>query len=1082
MLDQIIKRKTLIIGIGGTGCAVVGNVIHLLEKKFEREQSELSSAAIQFLAFDTDANERKKDDRSILFKDNIHILNGHKIKEKIKHFYLPENNSYHTWFPDIKSKYIKERDLRSEEGAGQYRAIGRLAYCEDQRKIEAKITKALDYLKGIDNKELGANIDVYLISSLAGGTGSGMLVDIAYFLQLDSYKSISQVQISTYGMLLLPNVFKNSDKGRRIRPNTYAALKELNTFYLTSIDFKMEYAIKGERKFDKGKVTPFSRLFLFNNMLKNRELTEVKDICKYIGKTTYLRIVSEVTDSGLSVTNNIANLDEKDQKDGVTLMENGYVFSAMSGVRIEFPDNNKLKEIFKNQLVKYIHIQTSETVTDILKNQTSYTNLVKTLEKVKSPTIIGKVFFPINAIENKLNEVQESNNSYQQRAKELTINEDNIDWKNLADNSYKLITRCITELKEELIEKMDDLEQHLIHLNYNQCIHAIEQILIILKKEFPGINELSQEEFCENAKVPEKLFISSNIISKRMSGLAKSRILFLRNKRIKENLIELNFKIIERELKRINKSKNKIINDIKKYIKCQLQIDNEIVGKILHLETFKERLEAFDITKILDKEKETKKEEKDLIVNNVYELFEDLIHKEVEEETQDTIKKFWQEIITRIKDNEPVNGSSLLDQVINDVEFQEIKIDKELYTDSIIKELEDSRIIVFSQAESHGYNISDVYLSMPKELPYYFENGEAFKENLRKKLNQTFDEEPQKIETEDNAITIYYETHHHPATNIIGIEDYEREYRTGSTPSKIYHIHYNYVSLPELITPKRIKRDVKCGNPDCDFDISNVPKDIHFCPSCSNPILNRCGNTECIADNLIELSGGFEECIKKERCPKCTNTIKTFKWKCDKPGHGFTYRDPLDKFCPECNKEANKGTLTFEERSIRSDDKIYQLLCPTCIANGEEKPFQIPKPEFFHGTLSSEDNAILNKVLKENNINDNECKVCGSKLFPECPHQDPSMSTKHFLVLDEENRSICVMSDNLHIEEVDFYECYHCKYPITFENNKHMASCPRCKSEVKKCTHCSEKNRYVIDEKTLKNSKNTCPICTYTIS
>jgi hypothetical protein len=80
---------------------------------------------------------------------------------------------------------------------------------------------------------------VYIVCSLCGGTGSGMFLDVAHTVR--HYVGSSP---SVMGILMLPSVFEadiRSDlQRRRVRANTYAALKELNHFH-THQSFRAHY-------------------------------------------------------------------------------------------------------------------------------------------------------------------------------------------------------------------------------------------------------------------------------------------------------------------------------------------------------------------------------------------------------------------------------------------------------------------------------------------------------------------------------------------------------------------------------------------------------------------------------------------------------------------------------------------------------------------------------------------------------------------------------------------------------------------------------------------------------------------------
>jgi serine/threonine protein kinase len=118
------------------------------------------------------------------------------------------------------------------------RALGRLAFCDNYRAILRRLQLELEAL--LDPNALQNAIQftgrglrsnrprIYLVSSLAGGTGSGMFIDLAYTLRA-LLKQMGYENPDVVGLLLLPCLDSNRSRGLHIG-NTYAALSELEYF------------------------------------------------------------------------------------------------------------------------------------------------------------------------------------------------------------------------------------------------------------------------------------------------------------------------------------------------------------------------------------------------------------------------------------------------------------------------------------------------------------------------------------------------------------------------------------------------------------------------------------------------------------------------------------------------------------------------------------------------------------------------------------------------------------------------------------------------------------------------------------
>jgi eukaryotic-like serine/threonine-protein kinase len=118
------------------------------------------------------------------------------------------------------------------------RALGRLAFCDNYLNLSRRLREELTACSAPErlaaaarNTRLGPRTNqprVYVITSLAGGTGGGMFLDLAYVIR-SQLKSMGFAQPDTVGLFLLPGVDRNPARSLALG-NTYAALKELNHY------------------------------------------------------------------------------------------------------------------------------------------------------------------------------------------------------------------------------------------------------------------------------------------------------------------------------------------------------------------------------------------------------------------------------------------------------------------------------------------------------------------------------------------------------------------------------------------------------------------------------------------------------------------------------------------------------------------------------------------------------------------------------------------------------------------------------------------------------------------------------------
>jgi hypothetical protein len=129
------------------------------------------------------------------------------------------------------------------------RALGRLAFIDNYRailrRLQQEVEAALDpraLQDAADQTGLGVRSNrprIYILTSLAGGTGSGMFLDLAYTVRA-LLRQMGYENPDVVGLLLLPPVDSNRT---RLLPlgNTYAALTELNYFGAAGTTFQAKY-------------------------------------------------------------------------------------------------------------------------------------------------------------------------------------------------------------------------------------------------------------------------------------------------------------------------------------------------------------------------------------------------------------------------------------------------------------------------------------------------------------------------------------------------------------------------------------------------------------------------------------------------------------------------------------------------------------------------------------------------------------------------------------------------------------------------------------------------------------------------
>jgi serine/threonine protein kinase len=204
---------------------------------------------------------------------------------------------------------IVYRIPRSQVTTG-VRALGRLAFLDNYRTILRRVqleleaaldTPTLNSAASASQQGIRSNRPrVYLITGLAGGTGSGMFIDVAYTLRA-LLRQMGYETPEVVGLLLAPPV----DSSRtRLMPlgNTYAALTELNHFGSPGVVFQALYHERETPVREAG--PPFSRSILMPLPDESDEVAtqEVVELCGqflYRDLTTPLGKVADLQRAGL---------------------------------------------------------------------------------------------------------------------------------------------------------------------------------------------------------------------------------------------------------------------------------------------------------------------------------------------------------------------------------------------------------------------------------------------------------------------------------------------------------------------------------------------------------------------------------------------------------------------------------------------------------------------------------------------------------------------------------------------------------------------------------------------------------------
>lgn len=246
--------RTLIIGLGGTGQSVIRNI----KKRLFRRYGEIP-ALVKFLSFDTDNDdyqdtpfkyyydgENRETKKYNLQKDEFKKI-GRPGMDVLKDDPICKNLNY--------TELAKVYGLTNGIGANGFRIMGRAHLLYNSGEIMAMLNKVVGELRNANLLETeravkgynvaNNNISVYVVASLAGGTGSSSFLDLSRMLQhagVNVQPMGAQTQSDRiFGMFFMPSFFKDKPNTPNIQINTYVALSELD--YTLGLNDRETYPI-----------------------------------------------------------------------------------------------------------------------------------------------------------------------------------------------------------------------------------------------------------------------------------------------------------------------------------------------------------------------------------------------------------------------------------------------------------------------------------------------------------------------------------------------------------------------------------------------------------------------------------------------------------------------------------------------------------------------------------------------------------------------------------------------------------------------------------------------------------------------
>lgn len=303
-------KRTLYIGLGGTGFKTL---LHT-KRAFIETYGEVPPM-IKFLAFDSDQNQYKNYTLPSIH-GNIKFdpaessdIMVTQAKDKVSH-----SRNELSWLPDRNLQAVA--DLVN--GCGMVRTNGRIAFSFNYKKTRMNIQNALNQVRRLstvhnDNYDLiSQDVEVNIVFSIAGGTGSGNFIDMAYLVK-DIFREQALPETSKIvGYMVLPDVYDAQliFGKERLFPNGCGSLIDLD--YLMHLNYDKQTPVNylTEQRTLVG--SPFNTIIAIGNSNHNGDVVNHSDHLSQMMSMAMVVSAGELSSGLQSVANNL----ERDMNSG----------------------------------------------------------------------------------------------------------------------------------------------------------------------------------------------------------------------------------------------------------------------------------------------------------------------------------------------------------------------------------------------------------------------------------------------------------------------------------------------------------------------------------------------------------------------------------------------------------------------------------------------------------------------------------------------------------------------------------------------------------------------------------------------
>ncbi|MES1245345.1 MAG: tubulin-like doman-containing protein [Acidobacteriota bacterium] len=1011
--------STLVIGLGGTGVLTLRAL-----KRLHNQLPEKERVPAAFLAFDFDRSAHMAGDHNknldSLNDDEFFYLNPQRIQERLRNIDRGEDGDLAwknllKWFPDRAKVPIPTSEVEAN-GASQLRVLGRLGFFDNDEVIERMIRLKLNQLGSeIDPSRLSEDKRVILVSSIAGGTGAGMMIDFAYVARRQLLRP------RVYAYLLLPEVFQDVDSGGRIYQNAYACIKELAYLKDQQIPFEAEYERIPSLQIPVLGEEPLARVFLCTGEGFGGA-DSIKTATFQIAESILGQLQRNIQEKTLAIASNTLSADShEEQKKRRT-----HCFSTVTSAVIPLRKVDLQEAIFDRVVAS---LREEKELEELYRD-----DLVE---------LLGRIVREMSSKRPRRKPEPEEPKQAETEGEELPPEVRQIQelWQELGEEAAKQATdRIVAEIQSTLLlqeaegfatasrEELEERQRRLKELRNLLFVKLLEDEPNV--KQVPFLQEspayqsyvaaLEKILNLELLKPETQLSTSSAVKRKALYVLLKpapeSRFLRLATPGLDEfRKFQQAFEAIDQKLGTSRAywfQGRKPETDLVESLRLQSQLLAQAVSapafkenltRILMLrarreieqdlaeskaqvgEVFKQanaywtemKYQPLDTERSLEDLGSLNEKVVEWLRRNLPALLEESLELSKEEQSAEERRNSLYALTEKRLAKEPdLRGEHYI-----------LEKNPENAENEIREKLVRSRQRVFEKRTPNPQRKGIALIMIPEGLIWPSGNAATLRRFLESSSSQILAVRSQVEDYPGSRIWIYYEDLFNPPEHIRNIDEYYRTYATQEF-KELFHIDRRFLENPTFkeVHSKHTSVVVTCGNPDCRENISSLARTEHICPGCGRMIRTRCGNEGCTANDI-----NLHKEYKSKTCPVCDGFNHAAWWLCTRHGK-VPVEVPIDKDrCPLCIESHQDDPIRFPEECISvRPDLIDSRTCPHCEdeakKNAKHEIFHIRKdllPFYRNGVNGHDRDEFLLRVAPKYHLPDKcRCPSCRTILIP----------------------------------------------------------------------------------------------------